>query len=44
MIVPLDSSQSLSCLSAILLNDEYYHFLSQDSWVINGIPILSETT
>ena len=42
-ITPMHISEEISSLSAILLNDEYYSFLTEGLSEINGIQILNYT-
>lgn len=39
-IVPISFSEGLSSLSAILLNDDYYHLLKQGRRVVDGVSVL----
>lgn len=42
-LTPIHISEEISSLSAILLNDEYYQFLTEGLLEINGIQILNYT-
>jgi len=42
VITPIPISEDISSLSAILLNDEYYHFLRDGVRKIDGFPVLDE--
>lgn len=42
-LMPIHISDVISSLSAILLNDEYYHFLTEGLVVIDGIQVLNYT-
>jgi len=41
-LTPIPIGEDISSLSAILLNDNYYHFLRDGVRKINGLPILDE--
>ena len=41
-ITPIPISEDISSLSAILLNDHYYHFLREGVRKIDGFPVLDE--
>ncbi len=43
LLTPLPIDESISSLSAILLNEEYYELLKKGTTVIDGIPVLKET-
>lgn len=40
-LTPIPIEGNVSSLSAILLNDEYYHFLKSGLILVDGIPVLS---
>ena len=42
-LTPIHISDTISSLSAILLNDEYYHFLTGGLTIIDGVQILNYT-
>lgn len=42
-LTPLPIDESLSSLSAILLNEGYYNLIKESSIIMDGIPILKET-
>jgi len=42
VLTPIPISDDISSLSAILLNDEYYHFLLEGVRRIDGLPVLDE--
>lgn len=43
MLTPLPIDESVSSLSAILLNESYYELLKNGQVIMNGIPVLKET-
>jgi hypothetical protein len=42
LVTPIPVGEDISSLSAILLNDDYYHFLRDGVRKIDGLPILDE--
>jgi hypothetical protein len=42
LVTPIPIGEDISSLSAILLNDDYYHFLRDGVRKIDGLPILDE--
>ena len=41
-LTPIHIDDDISNLSAILLNEDYYHFLKSGIKIIDGLPVLDE--